>query len=113
MLSQGTSPERYEAAMDYYKTAIRERNAKAAPEFIYTANAQGVMIDPDDPNDLPIIMNYCQGMLETNRILKERASGNIHNGVDAPDEHGHWSPELSHLKKTNKNWKKFDSLLVI
>ena len=95
MFSQVTPPERYEAAMGYYKTAILERNANAAPEFIHAANAQGVMIDPDEPTDLPIIMNYCQGMLETNRILKERASGNIHNGFDAPDEHGHWSPELS------------------
>ena len=56
--------------MGYYKTAILERNANAAPEFIHAANAQGVMIDPDEPTDLPIIMNYCQGMLETNRILK-------------------------------------------
>ena len=95
MFSQVTPPERYEAAMGHYQTAIQERNAKAAPEFIRLVNNQGVPIDPDNPNDLPIIMNYCQGMIETCRILKERASGNIRNGFDAPDEHGNWSTALS------------------
>ena len=95
MFSQVTPPERYEAAMGHYQTAIQERNAKAATEFIRLVNNQGVPIDPDNPNDLPIIMNYCQGMIETCRILKERASGNIRNGFDAPDEHGNWSTALS------------------
>ena len=57
MFSQVTPPEEYEAAMRYYKTAIRERNANAAPEFISLVNNQGVEIDPDEPTDLPIIMN--------------------------------------------------------
>ena len=94
MFSQVIPLERYEAAMGHYQTAIQERNAKAATEFIRLVNNQGVPIDPDNPNDLPIIMNYCQGMIETCRILKERANGNMHNGFDAPDARGNWSMAL-------------------
>ena len=67
MFSQVTPPEKYEAAMGHYQTALQERNAKDAAGFIRLVNKQGVMIDPDNPNDLPIIMNYCQGMIETCR----------------------------------------------
>ena len=95
MTSLSTPAAEYNAAIIHYRRCLKYKNADAVPEFIQLAANQGVTLDPEDPAALPLIMNYCQGMIETCRILKERANGNMHNGFDAPDASGNWSTELS------------------
>ena len=95
MTSLSTPASEYSAAIMHYRRCLKYKNADAVPEFIQLAANQGVTLDPEDPAALPLIMNYCQGMIETCRILKERANGNMHNGFDAPDASGNWSTELS------------------
>ena len=95
MTSLSTPASEYSAAIMHYRRCLKYKNADAVPEFIQLAANQGVTLDPEDPAALPLIMNYCQGMIETCRILKERANGNMHNGFDAPDARGNWSAELS------------------
>ena len=85
----------YERMRRFYQTCLERKYPYAAQDFISVAEHQGVTIDPDDPASLPIIMNYYQGLIETYRILIERASGNLRNGYDAPDASGHMSAELS------------------
>ena len=82
MTSMITPAAEYGAALMHYRRCLRSKNTNAAPRFIRLAADQGVTLDPEDPAAMPLIMNYYQGMIETCRILKERANGNIYKGTE-------------------------------
>lgn len=92
--------EGYEELKAHYEKAFREKDCKDGLLFLDMLRSEGLKYNPDDPGTKAVIMNFYQGMIETFRILKERAAGNFRNGYDAPDKDGQMSPLLSKKNQT-------------
>jgi len=86
--SEQYTPQDYDEAIRFYQHCMQSGQLNGAPELIDYARTKNLELDPADPDVRSIILDYYIGRIETLKIQKERAAGNMHNGYDEPDANG-------------------------